>query len=104
MSAALFASSVSAQDGLPPDASQAAEMIRSSKHQGEWVEIARDGETPLRTWVVYPEAGKQAPAVVLIHGIRGLNDWTRAAALQVAASGYVALAPDLVSPVWSLSF
>lgn len=97
MSVVLFASSVNAQDLLPPDSSEAAEMLRASKTQGEWVEIGRDGETPLRTWVVYPGAGKLAPAVVLIHGIRGLNDWTRAAALQVAASGYVALAPDLVS-------
>ena len=67
-------------------------IIRSPQHQGGWIEIDRGGEAPLRTWVVYPEAGKQAPAVALIHGIRGLNDWTRAAALQVAASGYLGLA------------
>jgi carboxymethylenebutenolidase len=46
---------------------------------------------------VFPEVDRAVPAVVIIHENRGLNDWARGVADQIAEAGYVALAPDLLS-------
>ena len=51
----------------------------------------------MRVWVVYPERKEKAPVVVVIHEIFGLTDWVRAVADQVAAEGFLAVAPDLLS-------
>jgi carboxymethylenebutenolidase len=50
-------------------------------------------------WVVYPEIKKKAPVVVVIHEIFGLSTWVRGVADQLAADGFVAVAPDLLSRV-----
>ena len=47
--------------------------------------------------VVYPEVKDKAPALVLIHEIFGLTDWAREEADELAAAGYVVIAPDLLS-------
>ena len=72
-----------------------AKLDHSPRH-GEWVEIQHDGRT-VHTYVVYPEVKDRAPAIVVIHEIFGLTDWARGAADDLAAKGYVALAPDLLS-------
>jgi carboxymethylenebutenolidase len=46
---------------------------------------------------VYPERADKAPVVVVIHEIFGLNDWARAVADQLAADGFIAIAPDFLS-------
>jgi carboxymethylenebutenolidase len=51
----------------------------------------------VRAWVVYPERADPAPIVVVIHEIYALTDWIRAVADQLAAEGYIAIAPDLLS-------
>jgi carboxymethylenebutenolidase len=48
-------------------------------------------------WVVYPERSDRAPVVIVIHENAGLNDWARAVADQLAAEGFIAIAPDLLS-------
>ena len=50
-------------------------------------------------WIVYPETEAKAPVVVVIHEIFGLSTWVRAVADQLAADGFVAIAPDLNSRV-----
>lgn len=70
-------------------------LINSPRHH-EWAEIA-DGDRTIHAWVVYPQVSENAPVVVLIHENRGLNDWARSMADQVAEAGYIAVAPDLLS-------
>ena len=83
---------------IPPDAEHAGKALADSPRHGEWVDIAIPGsETKLHTWVVYPERSDKAPVVLVIHEIFGLTDWARAVADQLAAEGYIAVAPDLVS-------
>ncbi len=80
------------------DSSMAASVDRlsnSPRHQ-EWVEV-KNGDKTIYTWVVYPEVSTSAPVVVLIHENKGLNDWARGLADQVAEEGYIAVAPDLLS-------
>jgi carboxymethylenebutenolidase len=85
-----------ARAGLPPGESGAKERLASSPRHGEYVSVDVGG-TPVRTWVVYPERKDKAPVVIVIHEIFGLTDWIRAVADQVAADGFIAVAPDLVS-------
>jgi carboxymethylenebutenolidase len=71
-------------------------LQRSPRHH-EWVDIKSAGERKLRTWVVYPQVDHPATVVILIHENRGLNDWARAMADQVAEASYIAIAPDMLS-------
>ena len=57
---------------------------------------AGDGDM-VRAWVVYPERADKAPVVIVIHEIYALTDWIRGVADQLAAEGFIAIAPDLIS-------
>jgi carboxymethylenebutenolidase len=82
--------------GLPPSEETAKERLNASARHGEFAKVDVRG-TPVRTWIVYPERKNRAPVVVVIHEIFGLTDWIRAVADQLAAEGFVAVAPDLLS-------
>ena len=51
----------------------------------------------VNAFVVYPEVSHKAPVVLLIHEIFGLSDWARSMADDIAAMGYIVIAPDLLS-------
>jgi carboxymethylenebutenolidase len=83
---------------IPPGEQQAKAALDKSPRHGEWVDITVPGsETPLRTYVVYPERKDNAPVVIVIHEIFGLTDWIRSVADQLGADGFIAVAPDLLS-------
>ena len=63
---------------------------------GEWVQVRR-GADSIRAYVAYPERKTKAPAVIVIHEIFGLTDWEPTVADRLAAQGYVAILPDLLS-------
>lgn len=86
-----------AEAGLPPGAAEAAARLESSPRHGEWVTIDAGGADSVSAWVVYPERSDRAPVVVVVHEIYGLTTWVRAVADQLAADGFVAIAPDLLS-------
>lgn len=96
---ASFASASIAQNvqGLPPDASGALARLASSPRHGEWVTIRTGSGDSLRAWVVYPERSTKAPVVVVVHEIFGLSSWIRSVADQLAADGFIAIAPDLLT-------
>lgn len=71
-------------------------QLENSPRHHEWVEVKSENRT-VHCFVAYPEVAKKAPAVLIIHENRGLTDWVRSFADQVAALGYVAIAPDLLS-------
>ena len=81
--------SVSAQDWAK------ARLEKSPRH-GEWVDV-KNGARTVHCFIVYPEVKDPAVAVVVIHEIFGLTPWARNAADEVAAAGYIAIAPDLLS-------
>ena len=72
-----------------------ANLQKSSRHS-EWVTIKHDGRS-VETFVVYPESKGKTPVVLIIHEIFGMTDWVEDLADQVAAAGYIAVAPDLLS-------
>jgi carboxymethylenebutenolidase len=51
----------------------------------------------IRAWVVYPERSTKAPVIVVVHEIFGLSTWIRSVADQLAADGFIAIAPDLLT-------
>jgi carboxymethylenebutenolidase len=74
-----------------------AKLAASPRHR-EYVTITHDGRA-VNTYVVYPEVSGKSPVVVLIHEIFGLSDWMKLQADELAAKGYIVLAPDLLSGV-----
>lgn len=89
---------VSAADALPPGEEGAAARLEKSPRHGEWADVKLPGDGPaLRTWVVYPERKDKAPVVIVIQEIFGLTPWIRTVADQLAADGFIAVAPDLLS-------
>ncbi len=72
-----------------------ARLEQSPRHR-EYVTIKHDGRS-IQSYVVYPEVKGKAPVVVLIHEIFGLSDWMKLEADEVAAKGYIVIAPDLLS-------
>jgi carboxymethylenebutenolidase len=51
----------------------------------------------IRAWVVYPQRRDKAPVVLVIHEIFGLSSWIRGVTDQLAADGFIAIAPDLLT-------
>jgi carboxymethylenebutenolidase len=72
-----------------------AKLEKSPRHR-EWVTVKHDGRS-VETFVVYPESKSKTPVVLVIHEIFGMTDWVQDLADQVAAAGYIAVAPDLLS-------
>lgn len=91
---------VAAAGALPPDAAEAPARIAASPRHGEYVMIpvpGGDAADSVRAWVVYPQRSTKAPVVVVVHEIFGLSTWVRGVADQVAADGFIAVAPDLLT-------
>src|ERR1035437_8271167 len=72
-----------------------ARLEKSPRHL-EWVKV-KHGNREVNCFIAYPEVKDKATAVVVIHEIFGLTDWARGVTDQLAAAGYIAIAPDLLS-------
>lgn len=87
----------SSAHGVPADADRAKEALEKSPRHGEWVDVAMPDGKKLQSWVVYPESSSKAGVVIVIHEIFGLTDWVRGVADALAAQGFLAVAPDMLS-------
>ncbi len=74
----------------------AKQSLEKSPRHSEWVTLKHDGRS-VQAFVVFPEVKGKATAVVVIHEIFGLTDWAKSLADELAAAGYIAIAPDLLS-------
>ncbi|MGB7026395.1 MAG: dienelactone hydrolase family protein [Candidatus Acidiferrum sp.] len=74
----------------------AKDKLAKSPRHSEWVTVKHDGRS-VETFVAYPESKDKRPVVLIIHEIFGMTDWVQDLADQVAAAGYIAVAPDLLS-------
>ena len=72
-------------------------QLEASPRHGEWVKVTTDDGRVVNTFVVYPEMKEPATAIIVIHEIFGLTDWIRLVADTLAAEGFVAICPDLLS-------
>lgn len=87
--AAIGIASVQAQDWAK------ARLEASPRHR-EYVTL-KHGSRSLQAFVVYPEVKEKVPVVILIHEIFGLSDWAKEMADELAAQGFIVVAPDLLS-------
>ncbi|WP_340105159.1 dienelactone hydrolase family protein [Rhodohalobacter sp. 8-1] len=74
----------------------ALEQLENSPRHHEWVTVEQEGRE-VYNFVAYPETSEDVPVMIVIHENRGLTDWVRSFADQMAEAGYIAIAPDLLS-------
>jgi carboxymethylenebutenolidase len=83
---------------IPPGEAEARQAVEKSPRHAEYALVQVPGsDVPVNTFVVYPERKDKAPVVIVIHEIFGLSDWVRGVADRLAADGFIAVAPDLLS-------
>jgi carboxymethylenebutenolidase len=84
---------------LPPSAATAAARLAASPRHREDVMIATPGglSDSVHAWVFYPQVSHKAPVVIVVHEIFGMTTWVRAVGDQVAADGFIAIVPDLLT-------
>ena len=70
--------------------------LEASPRHREYVPL-KHGDRTVQAFVVYPEVKTKVPVIILIHEIFGLSDWAKEMADEVAAQGYIVVAPDLLS-------
>lgn len=72
-----------------------APLNKSPRHL-DWVTV-KNGKRDVKCFIAYPQVKTKAKAILVIHEIFGLSDWVRSVVDQLAAEGYIAIAPDLLS-------
>lgn len=96
-SAANASRTTESDSALPAGSADVAQRLASSPRHGEYVMVPTGSGDSVRAWVVYPERSTKAPVVVVVHEIFGLSTWIRGVADQLAADGFIAIAPDLLT-------
>jgi len=96
-SGASGASATSDAPALPASEAGAPARLQSSPRHGEYVMVQTGPNDSVRAYVVYPQRRTKAPVVVAVHDIYGLGSWIRGVADQLAADGFIAIAPDLIT-------
>ncbi len=69
--------------------------VEKSPRHLEWVTLKHDGRD-VGAYVGYPERKDKATTVLVIHEIFGHSDWVKALVDDIAAAGYIAVAPDFL--------
>lgn len=70
--------------------------LDASPRHHEYVSLKHDNRA-VQAFVAYPEVSSKASVVILIHEIFGLSDWAKEMADELAAQGFIVVAPDLLS-------
>jgi carboxymethylenebutenolidase len=100
---AAASATASNDSSLAPSASNARQRLDASPRHGEWAMIPAGSGDSVRAWVVYPERSDKAPVVLVVHEIFGMSTWIRSVADQLAADGFIAIAPDLLTGKYTVS-
>lgn len=74
----------------------AVKRLDASPRHHEYVKLQANGKA-LDAFVVYPEVKGKATTIVLIPEIFGLSAWAKSMADDLAAAGYIVIAPDVLT-------
>jgi len=100
---AMFAGSTAAAMALLPvlkDNSMSASSVTQADPDLMTEIIKYPGETgDVKGFLAWPKAGKKFPAVLIIHENRGLQPHIQDVTRRMAKEGFLALAPDALSPL-----
>ena len=80
--------------GKLPTEAMAGRLLDTFGRHREWAEVPA-GAAVIRAFLVYPDRANKAPVVIVTSRDQGMTDWVRAVTDQVAADGFIAVAPDL---------
>ena len=72
-------------------------QLEVSPRHSESVKVTTSDERIVNAFIVYPAVKEPATAIIVIHQGRGLTNWVRLVADTLAAEGFVAICPDLLS-------
>jgi carboxymethylenebutenolidase len=92
--ALLFTAAAPGTPAAPASRHWKARIEKSPRHL-EWVTLEHGGRK-LGAYVGYPESKEKATTVLVIHEIFGHSDWVKALVDDLAAAGYIAIAPDML--------
>lgn len=68
--------------------------------RAEWISYpSPNGHDPMRAYFVRPTGAASAPGVVVVHENRGLNPYIQDVARRLAKAGFIAMAPDGLTPM-----
>jgi len=96
------ASAVAMAEALLPSYAEAQEVLFTDERiKANWVDYASPGGTSgeMRGYLVAPAGEGPFPAVLVMHENRGLNPYIKDVARRFAVAGFLALAPDGLSPI-----
>jgi dienelactone hydrolase len=71
----------------------AKERLNKSSRHHEWV-VVKNGKREVHCFVVFPEVKDKATTVLIIHENKGLTDWVRSVADQMAAFVFYGPPPE----------
>ena len=95
-------SAVAMAEALLPNYADAQEIqFTDERIKANWVEYPSPGGTSgeMRGYLVAPAGQGPFPAVLVMHENRGLNPYVKDVARRFAVAGFLALAPDGLSPI-----
>jgi carboxymethylenebutenolidase len=75
----------------------------AAEPHGEWVSFPNAAGETIVAYVAWPERKDRAPTVLVIHAIFGLTSMETSVVDKLAAQGYLAIAPDLLSSKYGKS-
>ena len=84
------------EEGIPAGQNEARQRLNDSPRRTQLVSFKSKLGDTIHAHLAYPQRSDNAPVVVTIHGRGGWTDWTKAVADQLAAEGYIAIAPDMI--------
>jgi len=74
------------------------DRLKSSPRHAEMIDIKVPGQDKaMKAMIVHPERADKAPVVICIMEIFGMSDWVKSTTDQLAADGFIAIAPDFTS-------
>jgi len=84
-------------EDLPAGNPDAPQRLANSPRHTEVVEVPTPSGAMVKALLALPQGSEPAPVVVAIHGRAGWTPWIQALADQLAAAGFIAIAPDMAS-------
>jgi carboxymethylenebutenolidase len=87
---------VAVADPYLPGIADAKQLLNTMSRHREWLQVDTESG-PVFAFVVYPDRSNPGPVVLLGERGLGATDWARAAADQVAAAGFIAIVPDVLT-------
>jgi carboxymethylenebutenolidase len=85
-----------AAEPLLPTIANARDALNTMSRHREWVRVETRAGTVF-AFVVYPDRSNRGPVVLVTERSLGATDWARAAADRAAASGFIAIVPDVLT-------